>query len=115
MSKEIERMCHNGIAVGLGIGLIPLAAVSTIVCSKIILMGVILRAAVRIFNLDELTVYVPREFVSLVQLPRAWKAVRFCAKLGAGITALAVIVLLINCKYSCSKNSKNPSKPDLQN
>lgn len=93
-----EHLCIAGGIAGAGVGLVPLVATTTVACSKIILINVIVNVAVRILTFGAYTASFSG--VSLIHLPPiVWKASLILAAVGGSIVALSFTALVINRVY----------------
>jgi hypothetical protein len=95
---SFEHVCIAGGIVGIGAGLAPLVATTTIACSKIILINIIVNVAVGILTFGAYTA--SYSGASLIHLPpMMWKVSLILAAVGVGVAALSFTALAVNRVY----------------
>lgn len=103
MNLNIERASQTGIKIGLGIGLLPVAATSLIASSKIILVNVIANIAIYILTAGNYYITVPATFVAV---PLLWKISAIAACAGAAICAVSLTAYFVDYFYKLHLQKK---------
>jgi hypothetical protein len=89
---KFERLATLGMYAGAAIVAVPVVATTLVACSKIIVLELVIRMAMRIFNLDHFM----GPTAGFVQVPMMWTFTYYSAIAGTGLFIVSAIALLAN-------------------